>query len=143
MKIYVISIDLLENADKSFSEMTDEEVVALCAKDMGMKDHDVYDSAEELAVNWNSEDIYYPSHSYMRVIEEPKDEFPITSVCREDLEAKGFDVSEVDDDTMERLASKMADDYCEQLFWTSMEIIAEYMDIPKKGEEDEDEDEDE
>jgi len=61
-----------------------------------------------------------------------KESFPITSVSREDLDAKGFDTSEVDDATMERLASKMADDYCEQLFWSSMEIIAEYMDIPKK-----------
>ena len=61
-----------------------------------------------------------------------KEYFPITSVSRDDLDAKGFDTSEVDDATMERLASKMADDYCEQLFWSSMEIIAEYMDIPKK-----------
>jgi hypothetical protein len=61
-----------------------------------------------------------------------KESFPITSVSRGDLDAKGFDTSEVDDATMERLASKMADDYCEQLFWSSMEIIAEYMDIPKK-----------
>ena len=73
MKIYVISIELLENVDKSFSEMTDEEVVALCKKDTGMKDHDVYNSVQELAANWNSEEIYYPCHSYMRVIEEPKD----------------------------------------------------------------------
>ena len=48
------------------------------------------------------------------------------------MEAKGFDVSEVSDDTMERLASKMADDYLEQMYWLSMEIIAEEMlDIPK------------
>lgn len=73
MKIYVISVDLLDNVDKSFGEMTDEEVVALCKKDTGMKDHDVYESVEELAANWNSGEIYYPSHSYMRVIEEPKD----------------------------------------------------------------------
>lgn len=139
MKIYVLSIDLLENTDKPFSEMTDEEVIALCAKDMGMKNHDVYDSAEELAANWNTGEIYYPSHSYMRVIEEPKSDFPITSVSREDLEEKGFDVSKVDDATMERLASKMADDYCEQMFWTSMEIIAEIMGIPKREKKEDEE----
>lgn len=61
-----------------------------------------------------------------------KEFFPITSVSRNDLEERGFDTSEVDDDTMERLASKMSDDYCEQMFWTSMEIIAEIMGIPKK-----------
>ena len=69
-------------------------------------------------------------------LEEPKEEFfTITRVSRDDLDAVGFDTSEVDDSTMERLASKLGDDYCEQLFWSSLEIIAEYMEIPKKDEE--------
>ena len=57
-----------------------------------------------------------------------KESFPITSVSRGDLDTKGFDTRSLADATMERLASKI----CEQLFWSSMEIIAEYMDIPKK-----------
>ena len=51
--------------------------------------------------------------------------FPITSVNRDDLASKGFDVRKISDGDMRELASKMADDYCEQLFWSSMEIIAE------------------
>lgn len=51
--------------------------------------------------------------------------FPISSVCRDDLERKGFDVSDVTDSQMKELAAKLGDDYCEQLFWTSVEIIAE------------------
>jgi len=65
-----------------------------------------------------------------------KKSFVITEVSREDLEELGFDTSEVSDETMERLASKLADDYCEQLFWTSLDIIAEYMKIPKKAQRD-------
>lgn len=61
-----------------------------------------------------------------------KESFIITQVSREDLEAIGYDTSEVSDDTMEKLASKLGDDYCEQLFWTSLDIMAEYMEIPKK-----------
>lgn len=61
-----------------------------------------------------------------------KESFVITRVSREDLEALGFDTSEVSDDTMERLANKLGNDYCEQLFWTSLDILAEYMEIPKK-----------
>jgi len=58
--------------------------------------------------------------------------FDITAVSREDLESKGFDTSNIDDSDMETLARKMGDDYCEQLYWTSMEIIAEdYLEIPK------------
>lgn len=50
--------------------------------------------------------------------------FPITSVHRDDLEGKGFDVKKISDDDMRNLAEKMAKDYYEQLFWPSMEIIA-------------------
>lgn len=62
-----------------------------------------------------------------------KESFIITEVSREDLEDIGFDTSKVSDETMERLARKLGDDYCEQLFWTSLEIMAEYFEIPKKG----------
>ena len=57
--------------------------------------------------------------------------FPITSVCRADLECIGFDTRGVDDAILRDLAGKLADDYCEQLFWLSLEIIAEYLKIPK------------
>ena len=61
-----------------------------------------------------------------------KESFVITEVSREDLEEIGFDTSKVSDEAMERLARKLGDDYCEQLFWTSLEIIAEYLEIPKR-----------
>lgn len=65
---------------------------------------------------------------------EQDDFFYITSLHRDDLEAVGFDVSEVTDNDMRRLAKLMGDDYTTQLFHVSMEILAEYMGIPKKGE---------
>jgi hypothetical protein len=34
---------------------------------------------------------------------------------------------------MRQLASKMADDYCEQLFWEQLPIIAESLNIGKNG----------
>jgi len=61
-----------------------------------------------------------------------KESFSISRLSREDLEEKGFDASDVDDKTMQRLADKLGDDYCEQLFWVSLDIIAESMGIPKK-----------
>ena len=61
-----------------------------------------------------------------------KEEFVISVLSRADLEALGFDVSSVDDDTMQRLADKLGDDYCEQLFWSSLKILAEYFEIPKE-----------
>lgn len=61
------------------------------------------------------------------------DVFPITAVSRDDLEDRGFDVSNVTDSQMNKLARNMSDDYCEQMFWISMEIIAEeVLNIKKK-----------
>lgn len=65
-------------------------------------------------------------------------DFPICSICRDDLAGKGYDVEKIDDSNMERLDSKLGDDYCEQLFWGSMEIIADGMELPKEGKEEED-----
>ena len=61
-----------------------------------------------------------------------KESFVISEISREDLEELGYDTSLVSDETMEYLAKKLGNDYCEQLFWTSLDIIAEYMEIPKK-----------
>ncbi|MFA5791983.1 MAG: hypothetical protein WC884_03010 [Candidatus Paceibacterota bacterium] len=58
-------------------------------------------------------------------------DFAITSVCRADLEEVGFDTKSVDNGTMSKLASKMADAYCEFSFWEDLEIIAEYLKIKK------------
>ena len=61
--------------------------------------------------------------------------FQITSICKEDiihafhsseiLDSIKQRVAEMDDDDMKELASKMADDYCEQLFWDSLRVIFE------------------
>lgn len=63
-----------------------------------------------------------------------KESFPIAHVSREDLDYIGYDTSNVSDSTMERLASKLGDDYCDQLFWISLDVIAgECLGIPKKS----------
>lgn len=74
-----------------------------------------------------------------------KESFCISRLSREDIESIGFDTSDVDDKTMQALAEDLGEDYCNQLFWISLEIIAEESyHIPKKegfssDEEDDDE----
>ena len=58
--------------------------------------------------------------------------YPITRLCKQDLrnEFKGNEkalkkIEELDDADMKMLASKMADDYLEQLYWWSMRTIFE------------------
>jgi len=55
--------------------------------------------------------------------------FNITSVCRADLERFSSEeqIAKLDDGHMEYLASKMADAYCDQVFWIDLEIIAEHI----------------
>lgn len=74
---------------------------------------------------------------FLKILSAPRQrfgdgDFPITSVCREDLESEGFDISEVEDDTMEVIAEKMADAYCNDEFWMELNVIAENLKIPKK-----------
>jgi len=64
-------------------------------------------------------------------VEKNYKDFPITSVCRADLEQAGFSVAEVDDDTMSELASKMANAYCDFGFWEDLKILAEDLKINK------------
>lgn len=59
--------------------------------------------------------------------------FPLTSVCRADLEEQGYDISKVDDDTMRELAEKMGEAIMDE-FWIDLEIIADNLSIPKKKE---------
>ncbi len=61
----------------------------------------------------------------MATTEEMNKGFNITSVSRQDLEMRGFDTTNITDAQMERLAQKMCDDYLEQMFWISLDIIAE------------------
>jgi hypothetical protein len=57
---------------------------------------------------------------------------PVTYICKDDIihafpnnsEVKTI-VKRLDDADMKHLASKMVDDYCEQLFWESLKIIFE------------------
>ena len=58
-------------------------------------------------------------------------DFPITSVCRADLESAGYDTINIDDDIMVELASKMANAYCDMGFWEDLAILAEYLGIKK------------
>ena len=58
--------------------------------------------------------------------------FPIASVSKEDLEARGFDVSHINGDMMVELAARMEEEYLRELFWFSLESNAKRMGMPMK-----------
>jgi len=72
--------------------------------------------------------------------------FEIASVCKDDILSiekqdkegniipafKKSNVKRLTESDMKKIASKLADDYCDQLFWNSLEIIAEQIINNKK-----------
>ena len=114
-----------------------EDVTVGCVEIQNLSDTEIVVIYDTVGEQINKDDIAYghiefitksiPSRTFS------KESFCISNLSREDLEELGFDTSDVDDATMERIASKLGDDYCEQMFWTSLEIIAEEgFDIPRK-----------
>ena len=57
--------------------------------------------------------------------------YPITGICLADLEHSLFDISDVDDTTMEEIAEMMELQYCDHFFWNSLKEIAESLNIKK------------
>lgn len=57
--------------------------------------------------------------------------YEITSTCKDDIRSMEYfteeQIQSLDDRDMERIASKLANDYCEQLYWSSLKIITEYV----------------
>ena len=137
IRVLVFNSGTYERA--KLSKMTEKELYELYEQDEenGMYQVQCY-TLDEFSCAFNDEDVSDQDWLYFIDMEnvEGKEYFSVTSVSRADLEGIGFDTSNVDDDTMERLASKLGDDYCEQLYWSSLEIIAgECLGIPKKSED--------
>lgn len=66
-----------------------------------------------------------------------KEFFKITSTCKDDMKhvlpGRVDEIDKLDEDDMTLIASKLADDYCEQLYWGSLRILLEnYLDGKKK-----------
>ena len=57
--------------------------------------------------------------------------FPVTHLHRDDIKSRGFDVSNLDDDTMSHIADVMDDYYMECGFWEDLNLACEKLNIPK------------
>lgn len=65
---------------------------------------------------------------------EKKDEFPVLTLMREDLEQKGFDTSNIGDEWMEKIASKVGDILLDSDYWDHLVWTADYYKVPRKEE---------
>lgn len=124
-RVYVIDVECLSDAvaEVFYQDLTDEEFIAE-AELQGS----VYGSLEAFQQAYNQAELS-TSNQVIRIIED-KQSFSISSLSRDDLKLivpndKIRDA--IPNHFMERIASKLGDDYCEQLFWSSLKIIAEYV----------------
>lgn len=58
--------------------------------------------------------------------------FPIVDICREDLESRGFDTTNVTNEDMCDIADSMRDSLFDQSYWEIMTYTAEDFEIPKR-----------
>lgn len=60
-----------------------------------------------------------------------KEFFTVSSVSREDLISQGWDAENLDDSTMQNLADKMGESWCDNGYWETLDIMAEHYEIKK------------
>jgi hypothetical protein len=70
--------------------------------------------------------LYSKLDCYIKQLKSELNFYEVTSVSKSDLEMiyKAEDVAKLTDEDMERLASKLANAYCDNGFWIDLEIIA-------------------
>lgn len=95
------------------------------------------DPAQQLCLDIKEEDFhrelrqqYQYNTSKSSIIE--SETFTISELSRETLKDLGYDAANVPNEIMKELASRLNDDYFDQMFRSSLDAIAEYLNIPKK-----------
>ena len=137
MKILVIAYDTIDKWNEkngteiSPEDLTDEQFLEI------YHDYNIdwsFNSIEAFIKEFNADGAYapVPSHHYIRAIRTKEDSYPIVSLMRKDLQARGFDTSGVDEKAMRTLAKQMTGEYLVNLFWPSLDKLAEGMGIPKR-----------
>ena len=91
----------------------------------------VKQTLDEFINNLNDDFINLDTH-WVRIIDDEKDYYSISRLHKDDLEHLGFNVRKVTESNLLTIASKLGDDYCDSLFWNSLDIIATGIGIPKR-----------
>ena len=120
--VYVFPV---EGFDRNVSDNT--LIKACCENNSVVRKY----TPEEFAELINDE-CFIQINYWVRIIDDMEGYFPISSLHKDDLESIGYDTSKISDSDMETIARKLGDDYTEQLFWSSLPILADYVGVPSK-----------
>ncbi|MDR2628282.1 MAG: hypothetical protein LBC40_09640 [Dysgonamonadaceae bacterium] len=121
-----IYVFLLEKGEKD----TDDETIIRAWKNGNAERYSVEEFTERI-----NKGAFDDVHHRVRAIDDNGGFFEISLLHRDDLEHIGYDTSLVDDSLMQNLASKLGDDYCDQLFWDSLSVLAGLLGIPEREQE--------
>ncbi len=111
----------------------DKTALELITKILDYMEPDEERHYEECEIEDRASHIYNDIAAMRSLLEAEHGYFTITRVHRDDLRELGYDTSRVDDATMTRLAGKLADAYCENVFWIDLAIVANHLGIPRKS----------
>ena len=64
-------------------------------------------------------------------MENRKETFNCVTLSRADFEDRGFDTSNISDERMERIASRIGDTLVENLYWECIDVWGESEKMPK------------
>jgi len=70
LKVYIVYAHAEILDKRNFEDLTNEEIKKLVETDP--YDVQVYNSLESFQFDWNADNLYYPSESYIRIIDEPE-----------------------------------------------------------------------
>ena len=116
-----------QELDRCFHELCDKYGV----EELGVND---YQNPDDFNIE-DADICSYEAYGWITETELQSDDYPVVTVCRDDLEDKGYDTENITDDQMESLASKMGNAYLDDGFFIDLEICADALNLPKKGEE--------
>ena len=70
LKVYIVHAHAEILRERSMKDLTNEEVKKLVETDP--YNVQMYNSLESFQFDWNNDNLYYPSESYIRIIDEPE-----------------------------------------------------------------------
>ena len=69
--------------------------------------------------------------NWVRMIDDNEGYYPISHLHIDDMKQAGFNTKKVSESDLETIADKMNDDYCDWMYWDSLNTIGDIMGIPR------------
>jgi len=118
--MYVFPVDRFDRT------ITDDSLIKAYLNREGVERYSLKEFTEAL-----NDDVINPDIHWVRMIDDNKDFYPISSLHIDDLKDAGFDVRKVTEDDMSTIAERLSEAFLELTFWQFLPEIADDLEIPR------------